>query len=414
MPLNNEGAIPGNARNPVKPKKKTIKQKKQKKQGSEEYKTSKGYKEKILAGNMDLPFFIIVMILLVIGIVMMFSSSYAWAIYESNDPLKYIRKQMLLAGAGLVAMLVVSKIDYHILKKTWIAYGIFGVSFSMLVLVLIIGTPKAGTNIRRWLWGFQPSEIMKAALIILFAYIIAANYKRMDKFRYGMLPFLLVLGVVSVLMILEPHLSGTIIICLIGIIMIYVGGAKLRHIIMVGLTGLAGLAGLLVYFAQKDGMSYLTDRVKAWVDPFSSVDTWQTQQSLIAIGSGGLFGMGLGNSRQKFLYLPESQNDFIFAIVCEELGFIGAMMVILLFALFIFRGFYIAAKAPDKFGMMLAVGLTVQIGVQALLNIAVVTNSIPNTGISLPFFSYGGTALTMQLMEMGIILNISRQSALET
>ena len=161
-------------------------------------------------------------------------------------------------------------------------------------------------------------------------------------------------------------------------------------------------------------MSYLTDRVKAWLDPFSSIDTWQTQQSLIAIGSGGLFGLGLGNSRQKFLYLPESENDFVFAVVCEELGFIGAMMVIILFALFIFRGFYIAAKSPDKFGMMLAVGLTVQIGLQALLNIAVVTNSIPNTGISLPFFSYGGTALTMQLIEMGVILNISRQSMIET
>ncbi|HOV40804.1 MAG TPA: FtsW/RodA/SpoVE family cell cycle protein, partial [Oscillospiraceae bacterium] len=156
--------------------------------------------------------------------------------------------------------------------------------------------------------------------------------------------------------------------------------------------------------------------IQSWRDPFSDTtgNTWQTQQSLIAIGSGGLFGLGLGNSRQKYLYLPESENDFVFAIVCEELGFIGAMLVILLFMAFIFRGFYIASKAPDKFGMMLAVGLTVQIGLQALLNIAVVTNTIPNTGISLPFFSYGGTALTMQLIEMGIILNISRQSLLET
>lgn len=400
------------------PKKRKVFGQKKKSGAQDEYKTSKGYKEKIVPGNMDLSFLIIVLILLVIGIVMMFSASYAWAIYESNDPLKYIRKQMMLAGVGTIGMLIVSKIDYHILKKPWIAYGLFGIALSFLVLVLFIGTPKSGTNIRRWIYigsfNFQPSEIMKAGIIILFAYIIAANSKKMNKFQYGMLPFLLVLGLVSGLMLLEPHLSGTIIICAIGFIMIYVGGANIKHIIGLVLTGAGGLAALLVYFAGTNNMSYHTDRVKAWLDPFSSIDTWQTQQSLIAIGSGGLFGLGLGNSRQKFLYLPESENDFVFAVVCEELGFIGAMMVIILFALFIFRGFYIAAKSPDKFGMMLAVGLTVQIGLQALLNIAVVTNSIPNTGISLPFFSYGGTALTMQLIEMGVILNISRQSMIET
>lgn len=383
-----------------------------------DYQTSKGYKETILAGNMDLPFFIIVMILLVMGIVMMFSASYAWAIHEGTDGLYYAKKQIMFAGLGLVAMLIASKIDYHIFRKIWIAYGVFFIALIMLILVPFIGPPINGAQ--RWIYigtfNFQPSEIMKVAIIILFSYIISVNYSRMKLFRFGMLPFLLILGLVAGLMMLEPHLSGTILICSIGLIMVFVGGAKLSHLIGTAMIGVAGLVGAVLYLMNTKGFGYFSTRMQSWLDPFSDTTskTWQTQQSLIAIGSGGLFGMGLGNSRQKYLYLPQSKNDFVFAIVCEELGFIGAMMVILLFALFIFRGFYIASKSPDKFGMMLAVGLTVQIGLQALLNIAVVTNTIPNTGISLPFFSYGGTALTMQLAQMGIILNISRQSTIET
>ncbi|HNX64052.1 MAG TPA: FtsW/RodA/SpoVE family cell cycle protein, partial [Oscillospiraceae bacterium] len=263
------------------PKKRKVFGQKKNSGAQDEYKTSKGYKEKIVPGNMDLSFLIIVLILLVIGIVMMFSASYAWAIYESNDPLKYIRKQMMLAGVGIIGMLIVSKIDYHILKKTWIAYGLFGIALVFLILVPFIGPPKSGTNIRRWIYigsfNFQPSEIMKAGIIILFAYIIAANSKKMSKFQYGMLPFLAVLGVVAGLMMLEPHLSGTIIICAIGLIMVYVGGANIKHIIALVITGAGGLAALLVYFAGTNNMSYLTDRVKAWLDPFSSIDTWQTQ-----------------------------------------------------------------------------------------------------------------------------------------
>lgn len=407
--------IPSTAQRPT-----ARKQTKRKKGSSQEkiYKTSKGYKEKILAGSMDLPFFIIVMILLVLGIVMMFSASYAWAIYEGKDGLHYVKRQMLMAGAGLVGMLIVSHIDYHILRKAWIAYGLFLSALVLLILVPIIGPPINGAQ--RWIYigsfNFQPSEIMKLAVIILFSYIISVNYSRMKDFKFGILPFLIILGVIAGLMMLEPHLSGTILICGIGIIMIFVGGAKISHLIGVALVGGGGLLAVVLYLMNTKGFTYFSTRIQSWLDPFSDTTskTWQTQQSLIAIGSGGLFGMGLGNSRQKYLYLPESKNDFVFAIVCEELGFIGAMMVILLFALFIFRGFYIASKSPDKFGMMLVVGLTIQIGLQALLNIAVVTNTIPNTGISLPFFSYGGTALTMQLVQMGIILNISRQSTIET
>lgn len=374
---------------------------------------------------MDLTFFFIVLVLLVLGIVMLFSASYAIAIHEGSDGLKYIKRQILFAGAGLVAMLILSRLDYHILRKTWIAYGLFFVSFAMLILVLILPNPRKD-DFKRWIYignedsvlnfSFQPSEIMKLAIVVLFAYIISVNYSRMKEFKYGMLPFGIVLGAVSVLMVLEPHISGTVIICAIGAIMMFVGGANIKHFIAVGIAAVAGGTAYIAYKVSTGGLGHVTSRITSWLDPFADSlrDTWQTQQSLIAIGSGGLFGLGFGNSRQKFMYLPEAENDFIFAIICEELGFIGAIMIILLFALFVFRGFYIATKAPDKFGMMLAVGLTIQIGLQALLNIAVVTNAIPNTGISLPFFSYGGTALTMQLAQMGIILNISRQATIET
>ena len=265
--------------------------------------------------------------------------------------------------------------------------------------------------------AFQPSELMKLSIIMLFAYLISVNYSKMKYFKYGIVPFLGFLGVVVALMMIQPHLSGTIIICAIGIIMMFVGGSRVKHLIVLGLLGVAALAVALFILIEVKDFSYFEKRILSWTDPFgaeASNATWQTKNSLIAIGSGGLFGLGLGNSRQKFLYQNKEKNDFVFAVVCEELGFVGALMVIILFLLFICRGMYIASKAPDKYGMMLAVGLTVQIGLQALLNIAVVTNTIPNTGVSLPFFSYGGTALIMQLVQMGIILNISRQSIIET
>lgn len=375
---------------------------------------------KISVGGIDLTFLIIIMILLTMGIVMMFSASYAIAVEERGDGFFYFKKQAILAAFGVFVMLIISRIDYHILQKAWIAYGLFFVSLILLVLVPFIGIEEGDTGIRRWiaigpLPQFQPSEIMKAAIVILFAYIIAANYKRMKQFKYGMLPFGIVLGVVCLLLYLQPHYSGIILIGSIGVVMMFVGGTNIKHLLLTALAGLTGVAGL-IYFKMVvgGGSSTFTNRIQAWLTPFDSpIDTWQTKQSLIAIGSGGLFGLGLGNSRQKYLYLPASHNDFVFSIICEELGFIGALMVILLFVCFVFRGFYIASKSPDKFGMMLAVGLTFQIGIQALLNIAVATNTIPNTGISLPFFSYGGTALVMQLAEMGVILNVSRQSLAE-
>ena len=365
----------------------------------------------------DKPFFLLVMVLLVLGTVMMFSASYAWSLADYGNGYVYVKKQIMIGGLGLLAMLAISAVDYHIFMNTKLVYLIFLGSLGMLAYTSFFGIIHGGA--RRWLKiggiEFQPSEIMKFAIVILFSYIISVNYKKMKDFKYGIVPFMLVLGIVAALMMAQPHLSGTILICSIGIIMMFVGGSRFKHLMGVAAAGAVALTGFVIYLVAADKFSYFTGRIQSWLDPFSDMQdtTWQTCQSLIAIGSGGLFGMGFGESRQKFLYLSESKNDFVFAVVCEELGFIGAMLVIALFGLFIFRGFYIASRSPDKLGMMIAVGLTAQIGLQALLNIAVVTNSIPNTGISLPFFSYGGTALAMQLAQMGVILNISRQAVTE-
>ena len=380
---------------------------------------------KYAVGPMDFPFFLIVMILLVMGIIMMFSAGYAWAIAEGGTGTDYVRKQLIMAIAGLVGMFFASFFDYHWFKKPIIVYGFYGMCIVLLILCKVGPFKDPHNDSDRWVKfgtsshyiSFQPSELMKLAIILLFAYLISVNYSKLKYFRYGVVPFLLFLGAVVGLMMLQPHLSGTIIICAIGVIMMFVGGTKPGHLLLLAILGIAVLGAILFILIEVKDFSYFEKRILSWTDPFNADakdDTWQTRNSLIAIGSGGLFGLGLGNSRQKFLYLPEAKNDFVFAVVCEELGFVGAVMVIILFLLFIFRGLYIASKAPDKFGMMVALGLTIQIGLQALLNIAVVTNTIPNTGVSLPFFSYGGTALVMQLVQMGIILNISRQSIIET
>ena len=230
--------------------------------------------------------------------------------------------------------------------------------------------------------------------------------------RYGVWPFLVLLGVVVMLMLLEPHLSGTILIVSIGVVMMFVGGTDLKWFMLGGvLIGVAIVAAVLI----PGVVPYAMDRLQYWIDPWSDPQNkgFQTIQSLYAIGSGGLMGVGIGNSRQKHLYLPEPHNDFVFSVVCEELGFIGATLIILLFVLLIWRGYVVAMRCRDRFGSMLAVGLTTQVGVQTVLNIAVVSNTIPNTGISLPFFSYGGTALVMLLCEMGVILSVSRQTNIE-
>ena len=383
---------------------------------------SRGYSEKIPMGPMDLPFFFIIMVLLVMGIIMMFSAGYAWAIKEQDDGTYYVRHQLFMAGIGLAGMLAVSYIDYHVYRKPIIVYGSYVVSAILMILCKFGPFADPQNNAYRWVKigpipSFQPSELMKLAIILIFAYIISANYSKLETWKYGIFPFVGFLGGVVVLMLVQRHVSGTIIICVIGLAMMFVGGCSWKKLVFMGIIGAVLLVLGVLLMIKINGFTYVENRIITWRDPFNeeALDTtWQTRNSLIAIGSGGVFGLGLGNSRQKFLYLPQSKNDFVFAIVCEELGLVGALMVIIIFLLFIIRGFYISTKAPDKFGMMVAVGLTFQIGLQALLNIAVVTNSIPNTGVSLPFFSYGGTALIMQLVQMGIILNISRQSIMKT
>ena len=368
--------------------------------------------------GLDMTMLFLILVLLAVGLVMMFSASYAYAYYYYGNSYYFILRQGMFALVGVVLMLAISTFDYHQLHK--LNLPVFAVSILLLLMVLVFKGTKLAPNkggAVRWLnlgfVEFQPSEIAKFALILMFAHLIALYGERMKTFRYGFLPFFGILGLVCVLVIAEKHVSATIIICLIAFIMMFVGGTKFRYFAVIGGAAAAAI-GALVLFSSK--FAYAMDRVHGWLDPVNppeGVDTWQTVQSLYAIGSGQLLGVGIGQSRQKYLYIPEPQNDFVFAVVCEELGFIGALIVIILFALFIWRGVYIALHARDRFGTMLALGITFQFGVQAILNICVVTNTIPNTGISLPFFSFGGTALIMLLAEMGVLLSVSRHSNTE-
>ena len=378
------------------------------------------YKLFSLGAGLDMPLLIFILVLLAIGLVMLFSASYANSYYLQGNSYYYISRQAVFAVFGVAAMLLISTFDYHSFHK--LAIVIFGVSLFLLVFLLICRYAHIESianwegDATRWLnfgfVSFQPSEIAKFALIVLFAHMISRNLDRMDTFRYGVVPYVAIMGLVAALIFLESHLSATLIILALGAIMMFVGGTKPRWFLIGGVL----VAAVLLFVVVTKG-GYQMDRIRIWLDPFSSdLDrylTHQTRQSLYAIGSGGLLGVGLGQSRQKYLYLPAPQNDFIFAIVCEELGFVGALVIIVLFALLIWRGVYVSIHARDKFGMLLGLGITFQVGLQAVLNICVVTNTIPNTGISLPFFSYGGTALLMLLGQMGILLNISRSANVE-
>lgn len=368
-----------------------------------------------IKADMDKPFLIIVFTLLVLGIVMMFSASYAWGLYEYGDGYYYAKKQIIAAVIGVAIMFVVTHFDYHMYQNTKLAYSFFIFTWLLNLLTALKGREVAGA--RRWITigiEFQPSELLKVAIIIIFAYIISMNYSKFEKkWTYGIVPFASIIALCAMVLVLQRHMSGVLIVGMIGISLMFVGGVPRKNFwAFVGVCAGAGILFLLLRSITEGNLGYISDRIQSWRDPSSDIrgSTYQTWQSLLAIGSGGVFGLGFGESKQKFLYLSESQNDFVFSIICEELGLIGAIIVMLLFALFVFRGFYIAANSPDKFGMILSAGVTIQIGLQALLNIAVATNSFPNTGISLPFFSYGGTALMIQLIEMGMVLSVSRQS----
>ena len=357
---------------------------------------------------MDLPFLVLVLTLVGFGLVMLGSASGAVALYRRGDAFAYLRPQLLYAAMGIAGLWLASRVDYHIFHK--LAWPLLGVSLVLLAVVLFM--PEYN-GCKRWLvlpgvGTLQPSEIAKFAVVLVFSHIISLNHDRMRSFAVGVLPFVLVLGVVAALMLLEPHLSGTLLILGIGAVLMFVGGTGLRWFVLAGLGGAAAIGAAVV--VMPDLVPYAADRLRSWQDPFADPlgDGHQTIQSLYAIGSGGAAGLGLGSSRQKHLFVPEPQNDFIFSILCEELGFVGACAVILLFSLLLLRGVTLAAHAPDRFGALLVVGFVVQVALQAVLNIAVVTNTIPNTGISLPFFSSGGTSLILLLAEMGVMVNIGR------
>ena len=365
----------------------------------------------LASGPMDLPFCFLVTLLMAIGLVMLLSASFPSAYYSeryNHDPAYFFKRQAVFALLGIVFMLAVSRVNYQ--RFRGLGRGMLYVSVVLLALVLVPFIGIEMNNARRWLgyrpvFTFQPSEIAKVAIVLFFADSISRKRDRMRSFQEGILPYALWLLLVGGLVAKEPHLSGAIIIMGTGAIMMMVGGIHLGWI--VGAAAAAGAALYVILFI----IGYNTSRITYWLNPWSDMrgKGYQLSQSLISIGSGGLLGVGLGKSRQKFLYLPEEHNDFIFAVVCEELGLVGACLIMLLFAALILRGYWIALHARDRFGSLLAVGVTTLIAMQTFLNIGVVTGLLPTTGISLPFFSYGGTAILIQLAQMGIVLSVSRQ-----
>ena len=421
-------------------------------------------------GGVDRPFLICIILLLCMGTVMVFSSSYPYAKENFGDSYRFAKMQILFAIAGVFVMsFVVKFIDYHLIRR--FTKPVLYVSIALLVLVLVAGTGAKGAT--RWIQvgpiSVQPSEITKFAVVLFFAdyadryaskmvlkdrlrengrrlaaglvllalgvlvfllipqralgvifmlvfiglagtVLLPINFKRdLPGIYYGIFPYIAVLGVIGVLMYLQPHLSGLIIIAGIIFCMMILGGTKAYYLWFGFIAGVAGV------FVLANSMSHSSGRLAVWKNPFDFLRDggWQPAQSLYAIGSGGFTGVGFGNSRQKHLYLPEPQNDYIFSIWCEEMGFVGAVFLVCVFIFFIYRGIVIGLRAPDRFSSMLVIGIIMHVGLQIILNIAVVTNTLPSTGISLPFFSYGGTSLLILLAEMGVVLSVSRVSGIE-
>ena len=413
-------------------------------------KTQKGKLAVWSRGSIDTPFAIIVMLLLFIGLVMMYSASYTYSYYERGNSSAMIKNQLMFAAIGIAGMYFASRLNYKVIKifAPLILLGTIG----LLMLVLVLPEYKPGFH--RWInlgfTTFQPSEIAKFALIIFCAWGMERHHNVImgktrlksnwtKRFSGGDLGRLLtgsfgmtvfyggVVLFIAMLVYLENHMSGTILMIGIGAFMLYLGGFNRWYFI----AAILGVAIVVIYMlANKQEIisayendeitnpimkAYMSERIVAWLDKdFDPLGArWQTDNSIYAIGSGGFWGVGLGNSKQKHMYVSEPQNDFIFSIVVEELGFIGAAIILVLFALLIWRGVQIGIRSKDRFGSLLAMGIVFQVGLQVVLNVAVVTDFIPNTGISLPFFSYGGTSLDMLLVEMGVILSVSRQANLE-
>lgn len=392
-------------------------------------------------GSMDILFLIFVLAILCFGLIMQFSASYPYAYYKYDDPMYFFKRQAIFAVLGIAAMLAVSRINFETWRRLYKI--ILAVTVGLLLIVLVLPEYKPG--FKRWInlgfMTFQPSEIAKFTLILVSAVIFDAYHREMFsnkmsrgrfarmvdiKYRrfikessFPTIAVVLLTGMFAVLIYMENHLSGAVIIFLIGCVMMFLGGVRDRWFI-IGVVGVLGVAAVVCYLVMstRDSGSggilqkYMGNRIIGWLDkdyePTGA--RWQTNQSLYAIGSGGFFGTGLGGSTQKYMYVSEPQNDFIFAIVCEETGFFGAAILLLLFTLLVWRGIVIGTTAKNRFGGLLAMGIVLQVGIQVILNIAVATDSIPNTGISLPFFSYGGTSLVIFMVQMGMVLSVSRSS----
>jgi len=389
------------------------------------------------APGIDKPMLVITLVILLIGVIMVLSASFARGYYTQSDPLRLFTRQFIFAVSGVALMFITSRLSVRTISR-W-SLQLLLISLALLVLVLIIGIRVNGA--RRWIGiggensslTFQPSEVAKLALILAFAQMTCKlGRERMRTFKYGVIPFAAITLVMIVLLRMEPHLSAIIIVTALAAIMMFAGGTRLRWFLLAVAVLVAMICGF-IFFQLKgvvsdaqmrdapietvrsnldlSGLGYEGRRITAWLNPDADPlrDGFQIRQSLNAVGSGGLLGLGLGQSRQKHLYLPEEHNDYIFAIVCEELGFIGAILILMLFALLIVRGYWLAIHANDKFSSLIVIGITSLLAIQVFLNVAVVTNLLPATGISLPFFSYGGTALWLQLIQIGIILAVSKE-----
>lgn len=359
----------------------------------------------------DFWIFITVLVLLSLGIIMVFSASSAYAYNYMHDTYYFLKAQLISALIGIIVMLFTIGIDYRKLGK--LSPLLLVISIVLLILVRIPGIGRFINGSWRWIYigpiHFQPSELAKFAIILFFSFSLSKRKEQLQYFFKGLLPYLLIICVTAVLLLIEPHKSCTILIGIVASIILFCAGAKISHFLILFLPVVTAL-GAIITFSE-----YSRSRVITFLDPFKDPqgDGWQVIQSLYAIGSGGLFGRGLGRSLQKFLYIPEPHNDFIFAVLAEELGFLGVLAVLLLFLILIWRGIKVSMYAPDTFGSLVALGITSLIAVQVLINVAVVTSSMPVTGMPLPFFSFGGTSLIFLMCGVGILLNISRYANYE-
>lgn len=365
-------------------------------------------------GGFDVTFFAAVLALMTIGLVMLFSASYPYAYQKYNgDSYYFFKRQLFFAVLGVIVMIVVSKINYKWIKI--IEKPLFVVTIFLLVLVLFyhVNLEDRSEDFKRWIplgpITLQPSDIAKFSLVLTLSAYIGKYRKYMQRLTYGVLFPGLIIGLFCVLIYLENHLSCTVLMFMIGITLMFCGGTRWQW--FVGGLCVVGAVAFVIIKNPDVLPSYQADRIRAWTDKtFQPLGLrWQTNNSLYAIGSGGFFGVGLGNSKQKYLYVSEPQNDFIFSIVCEELGFLGALVILALFALLFWRGIKIAQRCDDKYAALVVIGIVSQVAIQTLFNVLVVTDTFPNTGIALPFFSYGGTALLMLCFEMGVVLSVSRK-----